>query len=169
MDAKLRVVSGPFSGQSIDIPCGKLLIGRAADCDVRPDSEFVSNYHCVLLRDQFTLRIRDLDSRNGTYVNRRQISTHAIILLHDDTVSIGEMTFLVDLTPIKSESQPAESDAPSDGSPTALQGTGVFEGDTLKFEIPDGGPPQPAPPPVSAPAEPDVLPPCSDKHDPLPS
>ena len=42
MNAKLSMVGGPASGQTIQIPRGKLLIGRAEDCDVRPESEFVS-------------------------------------------------------------------------------------------------------------------------------
>ena len=55
MDAKLRVVGGRFSGHTIQVSRGKLLIGRAEDCDLRPESEFVSGYHCVLLLDEYTV------------------------------------------------------------------------------------------------------------------
>ena len=96
IDAKLRVVGGPFSGQIVQLPRGKLLIGRADDCDVRPKSEFVSGYHCVFLLDEFTLRIRDLGSKNGTIVNGHRIGTSATILLHDDLIAIGDMNLLVD-------------------------------------------------------------------------
>ncbi|HET6327085.1 MAG TPA: FHA domain-containing protein [Planctomycetaceae bacterium] len=147
MNAKLSMVGGPASGQTIQIPRGKLLIGRAEDCDVRPESEFVSGYHCVLLLDDYTLRIRDLGSKNGTIVNGRRIGTGVTILLHDDMVSIGEMNMLVDLT---------ESTA------TALEGTGLFEGETLEAEISKIVPPRPAPP-ASAPASGDVIAPTSDE------
>jgi pSer/pThr/pTyr-binding forkhead associated (FHA) protein len=75
------------------------LIGRAEDCDLRLESDFVSNYHCILLLDQYTLQLRDLGSKNGTLVNGCRVGTSAIILLHNDTISIGEVTLLIDLKP----------------------------------------------------------------------
>lgn len=79
MDAKLRVI-GPITEQAIQMPRGKLLIGRAEDCDFRLNSEVISGYHCVLLLDDYTLRIRDLASKNGTRVNGRPIGTGSTIL-----------------------------------------------------------------------------------------
>ena len=69
MDARLKVLSGPGSGETIPVLHGKLLIGREQDCHLRLESGLVSRHHCVLLLDEYTLRIRDLGSRNGTYVN----------------------------------------------------------------------------------------------------
>jgi predicted component of type VI protein secretion system len=122
MDARLRVLSGPHAGETIAIRRGKLLIGREEDCHLRPESEFVSRHHCVLLLDDYTLRIRDLGSKNGTFVNGRRVGTGETILLHDDTISIGEMIGQIDLTPaVEIASLPA-----------ALHSTGVFEGDTVQ-------------------------------------
>jgi pSer/pThr/pTyr-binding forkhead associated (FHA) protein len=118
MDATLQVLSGPLSGQSVRIP-RKLLIGRAEDCDLRLESDFVSNYHCMLLLDEYTLQLRDLGSKNGTLVNGCRVGTSAIILLHNDTVSIGEVNLLIDLTP-KAEptaSGPAPSAFPQASDP----------------------------------------------------
>jgi pSer/pThr/pTyr-binding forkhead associated (FHA) protein len=98
MNAALKVLSGPLSGQSVRLS-RKLLIGRAEDCDLRLESDFVSNYHCILLLDEYTLQLRDLGSKNGTLVNGCRVGTSAIILLHNDTLSIGEVTLLIDLTP----------------------------------------------------------------------
>ena len=75
------------------------MIGREEDCHLRPESEFVSRHHCVLLLDDYTLRIRDLGSKNGTFVNGRRVGSGETILLHDDTISIGEMIGQIDLTP----------------------------------------------------------------------
>jgi predicted component of type VI protein secretion system len=125
MDARLRVLSGPHAGETIAIRRGKLLIGREEDCQLRPESEFVSRHHCVLLLDDYTLRIRDLGSKNGTFVNGRRVGTAETILLHDDTISIGEMIGQIDLTPAS-----AASDTVS--LPAALHSTGVFEGDTVQ-------------------------------------
>ena len=100
MDARLRILSGPHAGEIIEIRRGKLLIGREEDCQLRPDSEFVSRHHCVLLLDDYTLRIRDLGSKNGTFVNGRHIGTSETILLHDDMISVGEMIGQIDLSPV---------------------------------------------------------------------
>jgi len=54
MDAHLKILNGPSSGQTVPIS-GKLIVGREADCHLRPASEFVSRHHCVLLLDEFTL------------------------------------------------------------------------------------------------------------------
>ncbi len=88
MNAQLRVISGPFVGEAIPVNVPKMIIGREQDCQIRPDSEFVSRHHCVLLLDQFTLRVRDLGSKNGTFVNGCRI-TGEVVLCHDDMVSIG--------------------------------------------------------------------------------
>jgi len=98
MDATLKVLSGLLSGQSVRLS-RKLLIGRAEDCDVQVESQFVSAHHCIVLLDEYTLRLRDLGSKNGTYVNGRKIGTHMITLSHGDTVSIGDVNLLIELTP----------------------------------------------------------------------
>jgi pSer/pThr/pTyr-binding forkhead associated (FHA) protein len=98
MDATLKVLSGLLSGQSVRLS-RKLLIGRAEDCDVQVESQFVSAHHCIVLLDEYTLRLRDLGSKNGTYVNGRKIGTQMITLSHGDAVSIGDVNLLIELTP----------------------------------------------------------------------
>ena len=148
MDARLRVLSGPHAGETIAIRRGKLLIGREEDYHLRPESEFVSRHHCVLLLDDYTLRIRDLGSKNGTFVNGRRVGTGETILLHDDTISIGEMIGQIDLTPAAS---PASL-------PAALHSTGVFEGDTVQAgtAATDTNPEAPVPAPAPIPVIPDL-------------
>ena len=125
MDARLKVVGGSYSGRTIPIPRGKLVIGREEDCDLRLVSEFVSGYHCVLLLDDYTVRIRDLGSKNGTFLNGRRIGTGERILLHDDTVSVDKVTFQMDLT-----------EASTGEPPAVLQGTGFFDGETVHLLVP---------------------------------
>ena len=47
------------------------MIGRAEDCDLRIQNRFVSRHHCELVVDHKDriVRVRDLGSQNGTYVN----------------------------------------------------------------------------------------------------
>jgi hypothetical protein len=51
----------------------------------------------LLLRDE-SLRIRDLGSRNGTFVNHRRLGTDEKTLSTGDIVSIGEMVCQIDIT-----------------------------------------------------------------------
>jgi pSer/pThr/pTyr-binding forkhead associated (FHA) protein len=125
MDARLKVLSGSFSGQTIQVPHGKLVIGREEDCDLRLESELVSGYHCVLLLDDYALRIRDLGSTNGTSMNGRRIGTSEMILLQDDTISIDKMTFQIDLVEATTGMQPATPGAPLAVPLAAFHGTDV--------------------------------------------
>jgi len=149
MDARLKILGGPSSGQPIPIPVGKLIIGREEDCHLRPTSEFVSRHHCVLLLDEYTLRIRDLGSQNGTFVNGRRIGNGEVILLPDDVVSVGDLLLQIDLGRTTSSALPAVSNAQSAPLSPGLEGTGVFEGDTVQEGPPVAPAPSapPAPPP----------------------
>jgi pSer/pThr/pTyr-binding forkhead associated (FHA) protein len=157
MDAKLNVVGGPSAGESIEVPEGKLLIGRAADCNVRSPSQFISGYHCVLMRDEYTIRIRDLGSKNGTHVNGHRIGRGATILLHGDMISIGELVLLLDLGPAKKGPVLPDTRTLPLAAPTALDGTGVFAGDTLREGTPA------AVPEVRPPVDTDAVPPREEK------
>jgi predicted component of type VI protein secretion system len=124
MRARIQISGGSLSGQAIEVDQAKLLIGREEDCHLRPDSEFISRHHCALLLDDYTLRIRDLGSKNGTFVNGRRIGAGDTILLQDDVVAVGEMTFMIDFNQSREPHPPASPPSP------AIEGTGVYEGDT---------------------------------------
>jgi pSer/pThr/pTyr-binding forkhead associated (FHA) protein len=101
MDARLKLLTGPRGGEFISLPPGKLLVGRDHDCDLQLETQLVSRHHCLLLWDGSGLRIRDLSSPNGTYVNRRRIEKGQTVPLRDnDIVSVGsidEATFTIEL------------------------------------------------------------------------
>jgi hypothetical protein len=151
MNAAMKVLSGSLSGQSVRIP-RKLLIGRAEDCDLRLESDFVSNYHCILLLDKYTLQLRDLGSKNGTLVNGCRVGTSAIILLHNDTISIGEVTLLIDLTPEVPE--PIGSPPEAESSSTRSDGTVFSDRNGIRSDIAEF-----VPPTVSKPELPSAFPP----------
>jgi pSer/pThr/pTyr-binding forkhead associated (FHA) protein len=101
MSVHLSVLRGEWAGGTVDIPQGKFLIGREVDCQLQSQSPFVSRHHCVLLRDEFAVRIRDLGSKNGTYVNGDRIGSGEPVLSSGDLVAVGEIEFqvLVDQSP----------------------------------------------------------------------
>jgi pSer/pThr/pTyr-binding forkhead associated (FHA) protein len=97
MEARFTVLSGPFRGQTFPIPRGKFILGREHDCQLVLDTNSVSRHHCVLLMDDYTLRIRDLASKNGTFVNRDLTRIGERVLAHGDRVRLGDLVIRVEL------------------------------------------------------------------------
>lgn len=64
----LVVASGSKNEQRVTIGQKPLIIGNSSDCDVVVDDPAVSRKHCELYPSPLGLRVRDLDSRNGTLV-----------------------------------------------------------------------------------------------------
>lgn len=97
-------------------------VGRADDCDLRIPNDLinmtVSRHHCVFDIDPPRVRVRDLGSRNGTYVNgisigQRERSQFAEAVaefaqpqfsLHDgDEVRVGDTVLRVEVINPKEE------------------------------------------------------------------
>ena len=94
IQAELRIAAGKQQGNSISLPQGKFLVGREEDCHLRPNSDLVSRHHCVFTVDDFSVRLRDLGSTNGTFVNGERLKG-AVILKPGDRVLIGKLDFEV--------------------------------------------------------------------------
>lgn len=92
LHAVLKVVGGKQDGKLIPLNTKKFLIGREQDCHLRPGSESVSRHHCAITIDDYTVRVRDLGSSNGTSINGKRI-----IGVHEanpgDTLRIGNLDF----------------------------------------------------------------------------
>jgi len=88
------------------------LVGRARDCDIAtPDSDvnlLISRHHCLLEIDPPSVRVHDLGSTNGTFVNgikinRKQTSagghgpTKGVKLFDGDEVALGPVVLRVHL------------------------------------------------------------------------
>ncbi len=78
------------------VKVGKMVIGRMNDCDIIVDDVSASRRHAELVlnpaKDQVT--VSDLNSTNGTFVNRQRIiSPHP--LNHNDSIRIGQITITV--------------------------------------------------------------------------
>lgn len=93
---KLVVLAGAKQGTEIPLKKSKFVIGRASDCTLRAGSEAISRHHCAILRGEDGLTVRDLGSRNGTYVNGEKIEAETT-LTSGDQVRVGTLEFRIDL------------------------------------------------------------------------
>lgn len=100
MKAQLIPLDG---GRPHDIRQDIVLVGRKSFCDLKLRHRTVSKIHCVLVRTDGLLLLRDLGSRNGVRVNGRRVARAH--LLPNDVLAIAEFHFRVMLGP---DDQPAE-------------------------------------------------------------
>lgn len=97
----------PLDGSSpITIAKDLVIIGRKDNCDVRLEHKSVSKMHCVLVKTDGLLLLRDLGSTNGTRVNGTRVRRAA--LLPNDQLSIAHYKFRISLGPDVAEEVPAD-------------------------------------------------------------
>jgi len=86
------VLSGPLKDSTIPLSEGEITIGREASNGIAIVDPSVSRKHCLLAGEDGRFRIRDLDSRNGTLVNRAAVDEQW--LQHGDEIAAGDSSFL---------------------------------------------------------------------------
>jgi pSer/pThr/pTyr-binding forkhead associated (FHA) protein len=92
---ELIVQSGKHQGKRLRLPDeGELLIGRDESCQIRLASSEVSRHHCVLKPTPDGILARDLDSRNGTYLNETLMEDETL-LKPGDILRIGPIMLQV--------------------------------------------------------------------------
>jgi hypothetical protein len=111
MQVRLKILQGSHAGKEVKIPTPKCVIGRGDDCHLRPQAEAISRRHCVIMTTENEVVVRDLNSRNGTYVNGDRVEEEAV-LLAGDILRVGPLEFetLIDQSPGKGNKRPKVSD-----------------------------------------------------------
>lgn len=71
------------------------MVGRQTDCNLRVPAIDVSRRHCEIMLEDDELTVRDLGSRNGTYVNGQK--TDIKELSPGDVLSVGPLVFVVQI------------------------------------------------------------------------
>ncbi len=87
--------ASPVSGDSIEIQEGQMVIGKdAEESNLVISSDSISPAHAVLTRNESgSVRLADLGSESGTWVNYAPVSRKGIILNNNDLVTIGKLDF----------------------------------------------------------------------------
>jgi len=120
-------------GQRRDFPVTKssTLIGRGEECSMRVPLSQVSRKHCELIQNNGSLKLKDLGSSNGTYVNGKRVLEKK--LKPGDRVQVGSVVFTVQIDgePGQIEpllSAPAQTTTPDD-STRAIESNQIAAGE----------------------------------------
>ena len=148
LQLSLKVVGGRHDGKQIPIKSKKFLIGREEDCHLRPNSDMVSRHHCVFTVDEYSVRLRDFGSTNGTMVNGKRIKGE-VQLSHADQIRVGKLDFEIQM----SHTADAAPDKAETAAPAA-PGSDILTGSDTVFDIPVHASEEN----TSAPAEPEAAP-----------
>jgi pSer/pThr/pTyr-binding forkhead associated (FHA) protein len=90
MNARLVPIDG---GSPIVLDKDMVLIGRNEECEIRLDHKSISKQHCLLVKTDGLILVRDLGSTNGTRVNGQRIRRAA--LLPNDQFSVANYKYRV--------------------------------------------------------------------------
>jgi len=116
MDINLILFKKNGSQKAFALPSNVTVIGRRRDCDLRIPLLPVSRRHCQLTLNNETLTIRDLGSRNGTYLNGKRVDEATI--QPGDYITVGPLTFALQIDGRPKEivppGQPAQKPRPQE-------------------------------------------------------
>src|SRR5262245_13482134 len=101
MRAQLVPLDG---GTPIDIVKDLVVVGRKEDCDLRLEHKSVSKMHCIIVKTDGLLLLRDLGSTNGTRVNGQRVRRAA--LLPNDQLTIAGCAYRVLIGPAAAAPEP---------------------------------------------------------------
>jgi diguanylate cyclase (GGDEF)-like protein len=90
-EACLVVIYGPDLGRKYSLESPSLTLGRSNKCDIQIDQESVSRAHSKVVNAGRSVRIRDLGSTNGTYVNDELVEERTLV--DGDLIKIGRTIF----------------------------------------------------------------------------
>src|SRR5579864_2761574 len=106
-----RLVSST-DGQRFDLPQGRtVVVGRGVDSDLTIYDPTISRRHAELTAGADGVRVKDLDSSNGTHVNGRRLAE--ALLAPGDTITFGKVSFRLESAPVTPVSPPVAPAVPA--------------------------------------------------------
>jgi two-component system, cell cycle response regulator len=92
LDAALVVIYGLDLGRKFDLKRNEIIIGRSSKADICVDQEAVSRNHAQITNTKKGVRIKDLGSTNGTFINDEAVEGERE-MRNGDLVKIGRTIF----------------------------------------------------------------------------
>ena len=92
---RITVLDGALAGTVITLTGPDVLFGRAADCSLVLNDDYVSNHHCIVTRLDDMWVLRDLGSTNGTWIDRSRVATTTQLKI-GTVFNVGRLAMRVD-------------------------------------------------------------------------
>ncbi|MHC4758858.1 MAG: FHA domain-containing protein, partial [Planctomycetota bacterium] len=93
MDVKLVLLKNKGGHKSFPLMGGVTVLGRRRDCDLRIPLKSVSRRHCQINLDNGSIKVRDLNSMNGTEVNGETVDE--AVIKAGDNIKVGPLSFIL--------------------------------------------------------------------------
>ena len=97
--ARLLIKTAGVENQLIELKLGTNRIGRSPNSDFQIVHPTISGFHCELILTEGGVKLRDLDSTNGTFVNGKRV--REVTLATGQTVRLGDIELFVETTEVK--------------------------------------------------------------------
>jgi len=88
----LRILNGKSKGKKLMLPEREIVFGRGESCDIRHGSKSVSDRHCMLEPTEAGIRVRDLGSERGTFIDGERLTDEGLVKA-GSILRIGELQF----------------------------------------------------------------------------
>ncbi|MCA8986812.1 MAG: FHA domain-containing protein [Planctomycetaceae bacterium] len=92
MKVSFQILTGRHQGKLLTLPSPVVTVGRDPNAEIRVNSTEVSRHHCEIHVRENEVFVKDLGSRNGTFVNGESIFEE-VQLKPGDTLHVGSMVF----------------------------------------------------------------------------
>jgi len=138
VDANLVLFKKNGTRKSFTLPSNITVVGRRHDCDLCIPLMVVSRRHCQLSQNNEALKIRDLNSQSGTFINGKRISEATVHA--GDYITVGPLTFLLQIGGEPQKIVPPQQQKPapsSKKSSEAKTGANESSGSFPELEIDD--------------------------------
>ena len=131
MQAVLVMFRSDGERRSFSMARDMTVIGRREDCDLRIPLGEVSRKHCRIVRDGDSLKLEDLGSSNGTFLNGQRVQE--ALLTPGDTIQVGPVVFVlqVDGQPGDDELRPVAMESAAAAGVLGDDDAQTLEADTL--------------------------------------
>lgn len=119
MQAVLVMFRSDGERRSFSVTRDITVVGRREDCDLRIPLGEVSRKHARFVRDGDMIKLEDLGSANGTYLNGQRVQES--LLAPGDTIQVGPVVFVIQMDgqPADDELHPVLMDAAPAGGTAA--------------------------------------------------
>ncbi len=140
--SKLRILNGPYRGREKTVADKSVTIGRDAEAGVQILDRSASRFHCEVFPVGGMFFVKDLDSKNGTYVNDERLTDEELLRV-GDVIKIGTTELLFETGTALADESSSDRIAYND-DPDLLSNTLEFRIDELSdiSEPTDSTPPK---------------------------